>query len=203
MITLGITGGIGAGKSETASFVSALGIPVLDTDTVARDLVAPGQSTLSEIIDLFGKEMLDRRGQLDRSALGRLVFRDTSAREQLEAILHPRIFEVWTQWLREQEAHGRSHAVVVIPLLYEKGYARHFQAVIAMACSERTQRQRLRERQWSDEMVNQRLSAQLPMADKLQRAHYGLWNEGALAVLHQQIRLVLNSVGWFSGGEKG
>jgi dephospho-CoA kinase len=64
-----------------------------------------------------------------------------------------------------------------------------------LACSERTQWQRLRERQWSDEMVNQRLSAQLPMADKLQRAHYGLWNEGSLEVLHQQIRLVLKSAG--------
>lgn len=196
MITVGITGGIGAGKSETASFVSALGISVLDTDAVARDLVAPGQPTLSEIVDAFGTEMLDHQGQLDRSALGRLVFRDALARKNLESILHPRIFEVWTHWVREQTVQGRSHAMVVIPLLYEKGYAQHFQAVIALACSERTQRQRLRERQWSDEMVNQRLSAQLPMADKFQRAHYGLWSEGSLEVLHQQIRLVLNSVGW-------
>ena len=196
MITLGITGGIGAGKSETALFVSALGIPVLDTDTVARDLVAPAQPTLSKIVETFGTEILDSQGQLDRSALGRLVFRDASARKNLESILHPGIFEVWTHWVREQAVQGRSHAVVVIPLLYEKGYAQHFQAVIALACSERTQRQRLRERQWSDEMVNQRLSAQLPMADKLQRAHYGLWSEGSLEVLHQQIRLMLNSVGW-------
>jgi dephospho-CoA kinase len=175
--------------------VSALGIPVLDTDTVARDLVAPGLPTLSKIVETFGTEILDSQGQLDRSALGRLVFRDASARKNLESILHPRIFEVWTHWVREQAVQGRSHAVVVIPLLYEKGYAQHFQAVIALACSERTQWQRLRERQWSDEMVNQRLSAQLPMADKLQRAHYGLWNEGSLEVLHQQIRLVLKSAG--------
>jgi dephospho-CoA kinase len=199
MITVGITGGIGAGKSETASFVSALGISVLDTDAVARDLVAPGQPTLSEIVDAFGTEMLDHQGQLDRSALGRLVFRDALARKNLESILHPRIFEVWTHWVREQTVQGRSHAMVVIPLLYEKGYAQHFQAVIALACSERTQRQRLRERQWSDEMVNQRLSAQLPMADKLQRANYGVWNEGSRDVLHQQTRSVLKSVGWPSG----
>jgi len=199
MITVGITGGIGAGKSETASFVSALGISVLDTDAVARDLVAPGQPTISEIVDAFGTEMLDHQGQLDRSALGRLVFRDALARKNLESILHPRIFEVWTHWVREQTVQGRSHAVVVIPLLYEKGYAQHFQAVIALACSERTQRQRLRERQWSDEMVNQRLSAQLPMADKLQRANYGVWNEGSREVLHQQTRSVLKSVGWPSG----
>lgn len=203
MTTLGITGGIGAGKSETASFMSALGIPVLDTDAVARDLVAPGRLTLSEIIDVFGKVMLDQQGQLDRTALGHLVFRDASAREKLEAILHPRILEVWTQWIDAQAAHGRSHAVVVIPLLYEKDYARHFQAVVALACSERTQRQRLRERQWSDEMVNQRLFAQLPMAEKFRRAQYGLWNEGSFEVLREQIRSVLNSVGWFSGREKG
>jgi len=92
MITVGITGGIGAGKSETASVVSALGISVLDTDAVARDLVAPGQPTLSEIVDAFGTEMLDHQGQLDRSALGRLVFRDALARKNLESILHPRIF---------------------------------------------------------------------------------------------------------------
>lgn len=196
MITVGITGGIGAGKSETSDHLRRLGIPVMDTDVVARELVAPGQPALAEITAAFGSVILDSQGKLDRAELGRRVFDDSAARQRLEAILHPRIFEIWTAWIREKALEGRGLGAVVIPLLYEKGYASHFKVTMALGCTAKTQRQRLHQRPWSDRVIDQRLAAQWPMSEKLQRADYCLWSEGQREVLHQQIEAVLKSVGY-------
>lgn len=194
MITLGITGGIGAGKSAMAGFLAAEGIPVLDTDQVARDLVKPGCPALAAIVEAFGPAVLDPQGALDRAVLGRRVFQDAAARATLEALLHPRIEATWTGWLLEAPQQQAPLCAVVIPLLYEKGYADRFGSVVAVACSVATQLQRLRQRDWSDESIQGRLAAQWSMAEKLQRAHFGLWSEGCLEVLHDQIRCVIRSL---------
>ncbi len=196
MITLGVTGGIGAGKTETSDHLSRWGIPVLDTDVVARQLVVPGQPALAEITAAFGSGILDSLGQLDRAELARRVFDDSEARQRLEAILHPRIYEVWTTWIRETALEGHGLGAVVIPLLYEKGYGSHFQVILALGCTPQTQRQRLHQRQWSDRVIDQRLAAQWPMPEKLQRADYCLWSEGQREVLHQQIAAVLGFMGY-------
>jgi dephospho-CoA kinase len=195
MKSLGITGGIGAGKSESARFLESAGIPVLDTDTVARDLVQPGRPALSELVDAFGPEFLNPQGTLDRAALGLRIFEDPAARHRLEAILHPRIFGVWTRWIQDQAAQDRTLCAIVIPLLYEKDYGDHFDAVVAVACTGVTQRLRLRKRGWSDETIDRRLAAQIPMAEKLNRADYGVWSEGCVEVLRDQLRTVLESEG--------
>ena len=196
MITIGLTGGIGAGKSEASDSLKRLGIPVLDTDVVARELVYPGQPALAEIVAAFGSAILDSQGHLDRSALGQKVFGDSAARQRLEAILHPRIYDGWTAWTREQSLQDQRLCAVVIPLLYEKGYDSHFQVTLALGCTPQTQRQRLHQRQWTDQMIDQRLAAQWPMSEKLQRANYCLWSEGQREALHQQIEVVLKSVGY-------
>ena len=196
MINLGITGGIGAGKSEASEHLKRLSIPVLDTDVVARELVTPGQPALDEIVAAFGSAILDSPGLLDRSALGQKVFGDSAARQRLEAILHPRIYEGWTAWIRQQSLQDQRLCAVVIPLLYEKGYDSHFQVTLALGCTPQTQRQRLHQRQWTDQMIDQRLAAQWPMSEKLQRANYCLWSEGQREALHQQIEVVLKSVGY-------
>jgi dephospho-CoA kinase len=196
MITMGLTGGIGAGKSEASDHLKRLGIPVLDTDVVARELVYPGQPALAEIVAAFGSGILDFQGHLDRTRLGLRVFEDSAALQQLEAILHPRIYEGWTAWTREQALHDHHFCAVVIPLLYEKGYDSHFQVTVALGCTPQTQRQRLHQRQWTGQMIDQRLAAQWPMSEKLQRANYCLWSEGRRDVLHQQIEVVLKSVGY-------
>ena len=193
---MGLTGGIGAGKSEASDHLKRLGIPVLDTDVVARELVTPGQPALAEIVAAFGSGILDFQGHLDRTRLGLRVFEDSAALQQLEAILHPRIYEGWTAWTREQALHDHRLCAVVIPLLYEKGYDSHFQVTVALGCTPQTQRQRLHQRQWTGQMIDQRLAAQWPMSDKLQRANYCLWSEGRRDVLHQQIEVVLKSVGY-------
>lgn len=193
---MGLTGGIGAGKSEASDHLKRLGIPVLDTDVVARELVYPGQPALAEIVAAFGSGILDFQGHLDRTRLGLRVFEDSAALQQLEAILHPRIYEGWTAWTREQALHDHHFCAVVIPLLYEKGYDSHFQVTVALGCTPQTQRQRLHQRQWTGQMIDQRLAAQWPMSEKLQRANYCLWSEGRRDVLHQQIEVVLKSVGY-------
>ena len=193
---MGLTGGIGAGKSEASDHLKRLGIPVLDTDVVARELVTPGQPALAEIVAAFGSGILDFQGHLDRTRLGLRVFEDSAALQRLEAILHPRIYEGWTAWTREQALHDHHFCAVVIPLLYEKGYDSHFQVTVALGCTPQTQRQRLHQRQWTGQMIDQRLAAQWPMSDKLQRANYCLWSEGQREALYQQIEVMLKSVGY-------
>jgi len=196
MITMGITGGIGAGKSEASEYLKRLGIPVLDTDVVARELVTPGQPALTEIVAAFGSAILDSQGLLDRSALGQKVFENSAARQRLEGILHPRIYAGWTASIREQSLNDQRLCAVVIPLRYEKGYDSHFQVTLALCCTPQAQRQRLHQCELSDRVIDQRLAAQWPMSEKLQRADYCLWSEGQCEALHQQIETVLKSVGY-------
>jgi len=195
MTSLGITGGIGTGKSEVAAHLGRLGVPVLDTDAIARDLVEPGCPALSEIVDAFGGGLLEASGRLDRAALATLVFADVTARQRLEDILHPRIFEAWMAWLDGcRRRPGLRVAAVVIPLLFEKGYSGRFDRIAAVACSPATQRRRLLGRGWTEVEIDQRLAAQWPMADKFRRADFGLWSEGCLEVLQEQVQAVTGSL---------
>lgn len=179
------------GKSTAARCLRERGIAVVDTDDLARQIVAPGQPALAEIERGFGREMLDATGQLNRSALARVVFADPAARQQLEAILHPRIHRLWQAQLDAWRSAGQAVAVVVIPLLFETGVAPSFDAVLCVACSAKTQRERLRERGWTVEQIAQREAAQWPVAEKMARARFVIWSEGRLSVLQQQLQRVL------------
>src|SRR5579863_6719765 len=153
MKTYGLTGGIGMGKSTSGKLLAERGVAVVDTDVIARQLVEPGQPALSEIKDTFGAGMLDAGGRLRRDELARLVFRDEGARRRLENILHHRIRAAWQKQLEQWGAGGRNQAVVIIPLLYETDAAAHFDAIICVACTTATQRDRLLARGWSDEQI--------------------------------------------------
>src|SRR6266700_681195 len=130
MKTIAITGGVGMGKSTTARLLAERGVPVVDTDDLARDVVEPGQPALAEIVAAFGKEMLDGDGRLRREELARVVFADAAKRKQLEAITHPRIAERWRAQLQTWRDEGKHLAAVIIPLLYEAGYEAEFDTVI-------------------------------------------------------------------------
>ena len=116
MFTVGVTGGIGSGKSSAADRFRQLGVPVIDADVVARQIVEPGMPALQEIINTFGESVANDRGELDRAALRKIIFLDSSCKSQLEAILHPRIFDEILRLLSELST---SYAIVVIPLLAE------------------------------------------------------------------------------------
>jgi dephospho-CoA kinase len=191
MKLLGLTGGIGTGKSTVAKLISKRGIPVVDTDDLARELVSPGQSTLTEVTRCFGTEILDERGELRRGALASIVFSAPEKLKQLEAILHPRIREAWLKESQRWREAGQGMGVVVIPLLFETEAQSHFQSILCTACSKGTQLERLRSRGWSDEQIQQRLAVQWPLEKKMAASHYVLWTEGELPILERQLERII------------
>ncbi|MDA8129783.1 MAG: dephospho-CoA kinase [Betaproteobacteria bacterium] len=134
MLTVGLTGGIGSGKSTVADLFAALGVPVIDTDVIARELTAPGGSALNAIRAAFGEAVMQADGALDRAALRRRIFADPGERQRLEAILHPRIEANVRQALASLTA---PYALVVIPLLVETGgYRDVIDRVLVVDCPE-------------------------------------------------------------------
>ena len=191
MKVLGLTGGIGMGKSATAQLLRDRSVRVVDTDDLARVAVEPGQPAFAEIRAQFGQEMIGPDGRLERGALGRLVFADTAARKKLEDILHPRIRDLWRVQMETWRLEGHSLAVVVIPLLFETGAETELDATICVACSEASQIQRLSARNWSLEQIQQRINAQWPIERKIAKANYVIWTEASLEITALQLDKIL------------
>jgi dephospho-CoA kinase len=191
MKAIGLTGGVGMGKSTAARFFAERGLPVIDTDELARELVEPGQPALAEIRAAFGEAVIDGSGRLRRDELAKVVFADRAKRERLEGILHPRIREAWLGQVEKLKSEGRFAAVVVIPLLFETDAARHFTHVACVACSSATQRARLRERGWSDQQIEQRIASQWPIEKKIGAAQFVIWSEGELDAHEAQVDRIL------------
>ncbi len=194
MRLIGVTGGIGMGKSAAATLLAAQNVPVVDTDDLARQLVAPGSQALSEIRTMFGPDSIGPDGTLERRWLAQRVFSDPVARGHLEQILHPRIAAAWRAEVERWRRDGTATGAVVIPLLFEKGYGPEFDAVVCVACSGGTQRHRLRERGWSEEQIEARNSAQLDVPEKVSRSRFVVWTEGSLQAHAGQWRRVLDRV---------
>jgi dephospho-CoA kinase len=192
MKVFGLTGGIGMGKSTAADLLARRGIPVIDTDVIAREIVEPGQPALAEIVATFGATLLDANGKLRRAALAEIVFSSPEKLKQLEAILHPRIRERWLAQVEGWRSENKLPGVVVIPLLFETEAQRHFDAVICTACSAATQRKRLRERGWSEQQIQQRLAAQWPTEKKVAASNYVVWTEGEVALHERQLERIFN-----------
>ena len=190
MKVCGLTGGVGMGKSTAAEFLHARGAPVVDTDELARQLVQPGQPALAEIQAEFGKSIVASDGRLRRDELARIVFADAGARKKLETILHPRIRERWLAQVEIWRRENRALAVVVIPLLFETRAESHFNKIICVACSAATQRQRLLSRGWTPKQIKQRLAAQWPVEQKISRADFVVWTEGALDMHARQLERI-------------
>jgi dephospho-CoA kinase len=190
MKVCGLTGGVGMGKSTAAEFLRARGAQVVDTDELARQLVQPGQPALAEIQAEFGKSIVASDGRLRRDELARIVFADAAARKKLETILHPRIRERWLAQVETWRGENRALAVVVIPLLFETRAESHFNKIICVACSAPTQRQRLLSRGWTPEQIKQRLAAQWPVEQKISRADFIVWTDGALDAHARQLEQI-------------
>ena len=191
MKVFGLTGGIGMGKSAAAKLLAARNLAVLDTDEIARQIVAPGQPALAEIREKFGPQFLTPDGSLDRPKLADLVFRDPAARQQLEAILHPRIRAMWTEQLVQLRAEGHPTAIVIIPLLFETAAQTSFDATVCLACSVATQHQRLTARGWTPDQIAARNHAQFPVEEKMHLANFVIWTEGDLEIHAAQLRRVI------------
>ncbi len=190
MKVCGLTGGVGMGKSTVAGFLRNRGAQVVDADDLARQLVQPGQPALAEIQAAFGKTIIAPDGRLRRDELARIVFADAAAREKLEAILHPRIGERWLAQIETWRGENRALAVVVIPLLFETRAESHFDKIICVACSAPAQRERLLARGWTPEQIRQRIAAQWPVEQKISRADFVVWTDGAPDAPVQQLERI-------------
>ncbi len=180
MVVVGLTGGIATGKSTAAAALEAAGAPVVRSDDLARQVVAPGEPALEEIRAAFGPGVLAADGGLDRRALGDLVFADAAARRRLEAITHPRIHARMLAWLQERRAQGLPAAVCDIPLLFEAGYGERgsfVDVVWVVAADPAEQVRRLMRRDGLGRAAAlARIRAQWPLAEKVRRADLVLDN---------------------------
>jgi dephospho-CoA kinase len=190
MKTIGLTGGVGMGKSTAAEFFRASGARVVDTDEIARELVCPGQPALIEIKKEFGEGIISTAGELNRAELAGVVFADAAARKKLEEILHPRIRERWLAQIKIRRKENCKLAVVVIPLLFETQAESQFDKIICVACSAANQQKRLLERGWTPEEIQQRIAAQWPVDRKIARADFVVWTDGAMDSHEEQIRRI-------------
>jgi len=190
MRVLGLTGGIGTGKSLVAQMFRELGAEVIDADQIARDVVAPGQPALDEIVEVFGLDILLPDGRLNRGRLAAAIFADAAARQRLNAITHPRI---QARMDNEVAARRQRPGVLImdIPLLYENGRAGIVEKVIVVWVDPATQLQRLTERDGlSVEDARQRIAAQMPLDDKRARADYVIDNTGSREATRRQVEAI-------------
>jgi dephospho-CoA kinase len=186
MLTVGLTGGIGAGKSEALRLLAARGATVVDADRIAREVVEPGTPGLAAVVAEFGDGILTPEGTLDRPRLGRVVFADPERRRALNAIIHPLV----RARAAELRAAAAPDAIVVedVPLLAENQLQGNYDAVIVVDASEATRLARLtRLRGMSEEDARSRMAAQAGREERLRIADLVLGNDGELADLERQV----------------
>jgi dephospho-CoA kinase len=190
VLTVGLTGGIGSGKSEVSRRLADLGAVVVDADKVAREVVEPGTSGLQQVVDEFGADVLRPDGSLDREGLGRIVFADPARLARLNAIVHPLVGERIGELIADVE---REHpdAVVVhdVPLLVENDLADRYDVVVVVAADPTTQVRRLVEQRGMTEAdARARIAAQASLDARLAVADIVIRNEGSLDELDTQVR---------------
>ena len=189
---IALTGGIATGKSHVRARFESLGVATIDADTLAREAVEPGSEGLAAVVARFGSGVLDPAGGLDRRKLASIVFTDTAARRDLEAIIHPFVRARSTAWFASLDPVRHAFAIADIPLLYETGGDRDYEAVIVTACDPETQVRRVMARDTVTEgEARTRLAAQLPIAEKVNRADYVINTDGTFDETDRQVKDVL------------
>ena len=195
MTRVGLTGGIGTGKSYVRRRLESFGVPAIDADQLAREALAPGTPGLAAVLTRFGPDVLDGHGRLDRRALAAIVFSDAGARRDLEAIVHPAVRGAIDAWFDALNPATTPYAVADIPLLYETGRDRDFPTVVVVACAPAVQLTRVVERDgMSVDDARRRIAAQLPIEEKAARADHVVRTDGTFGDtdtqvdrLHQQL----------------
>jgi dephospho-CoA kinase len=186
MTRVGLTGGIASGKSTVAAMLAELGAVIIDADAVAREVVASGTPGLAAVVEEFGEELLGPDGELDRAAMGQLVFNDDAARKRLESIVHPLVFERIVAL--EGEAADDDVVVHDIPLLAESGRADTFDAVIVVDAPPEVQVSRMTtDRGWTREDAESRIRSQASRADRLAIATHVIENTGTREHLRNRV----------------
>jgi len=183
-LRVGLTGGIASGKSTVAEIFAGLGVPVIDTDVIAREVVNPGQPALDQIRDMFGVQVIAPDGNLDRAAMRALVFADETARHKLEGVLHPRIREAT---IEQAVGAGGAYQLIVVPLLVESPLRSFVDRVLVVDCDEQTQIRRLLARDAeTEEQARRMIEAQASREDRLAIADDVIENGGGLQETRDQ-----------------
>ena len=178
MLVVALTGGIGSGKSAVSSHLESLGVPVIDADVLAHQMVKPGSPALAEIQSTFGESLVDSRGQLNRAALREIVFHDPTQRKRLENILHPRIRHAMEAWLKQQST---PYVLLVIPLLFETGQESLADRILVVDCDESRQFERVANRdRLTTDQIEQILASQVDRRTRLNGADDVIENNGSL-----------------------
>lgn len=195
MHVFGLTGGIASGKSAVASRFRERGVPVVDADKLARDVVAKGSEGLSAIVDAFGSEVLAEEGELDRKKLAAIVFSDESKRKRLNALTHPLIAQAGARETQGHAERGEPLVCYEAALLVENGMASAFRPLVVVAAPESAQLERavLRDRSTREEALA-RIRSQMPLAEKAAAADLIVQNDGSLAELAAKADLALEEV---------
>ncbi|MFZ1864365.1 MAG: dephospho-CoA kinase [Polyangiales bacterium] len=185
---VGLTGGIACGKTTVAQMFVDLGIPIIDADDLARQVVAPGTPGLERVVSEFGKGVLDREGRLDRKRVGDMVFNDKESREKLNAILHPLISAVGAERLQAHQTDPAPYILYEAALLVETGSYKAFSALVVVSADESLQRLRLIARDgYTVADANARIASQLPLTSKIAVADYVVTNNGDLEATRDQV----------------
>ena len=185
---VGLTGGIACGKTTVAQMFGDLGIPVIDADVLAREVVEPGTPGLARIVEAFGEDVLDAHGHLDRKRLADVVFEDEQARGKLNGILHPLIGAAGAEHIANLQDSPAPYILYEAALLVETGSYRAFSALVVVSADETVQRARLVERDHSTkEEADARIASQLPLTEKTAVADYVVVNDGDLEATRSQV----------------
>jgi len=185
VITIGLTGGIGCGKSTAANIFQEFNIPIIDADVIAHDIVEPGQPTLDIILQTFGQHLKRPDDTLNRAVLRDLIFKNPDKRHQLEAIMHPVISK---QMIEIRSTLDTPYCLMVIPLLIEAKQENMVDRLLVIDCSEASQKQRVLKRPgMSDSQLQQILEAQATRQERLSAADDIVQNDGDIASLRKQI----------------
>ena len=191
---IALTGGIATGKSHVRARFEKLGVPTIDADTIARDVVAPGTPGFLAVVERFGPTIVGPDGSVDRRALAAIVFGDAAARADLEAIIHPSVRAAIDDWFASLDPSRHPFAVADIPLLFETGRERDLDAVVVTTCSPATQWQRVLSRDgMTEQEARQRIAAQLPAAHKLARADFVIDTDGPFERTDAQVDDLVSS----------
>ena len=184
-LRIGLTGGIASGKSTVADLFAARGVPIIDTDVIAREVVEPGRPALDDIRDAFGSGVITDDGHLDRGAMRALVFADDAKRRRLESILHPRIRE---EAARQAAAAKGPYHIVVVPLLAESPMRSDMDRILVVDCDEDTQLERLLARDaGSEDQARRMIAAQATREERLSITDDVIRNDGSLDATRSQV----------------
>ncbi len=196
MKIIGVTGGIGMGKSATAEILLQMDIPVIDSDDLAKEAVLPGSSGWKSLVNRYGNTVVLKDQSLNRKKISEIVFQSKTEKQWIESVLHPEIRQLRDRKMSQiisSNAQVHKFAVAwIVPLLFETNMVSEVNHVWCVACSSSTQLSRLRQRNWNETEIRNRMDNQWKIEQKMSLADVVIWNDFTLDILRNQVSLAIN-----------